>query len=126
MRAKELYFIWFKQHPDQANPSDLNTEEKYNYALSVGYEEFKLMEIARKQGLPFTKKEYWDKKLKPKRRRFFTPVESLEVLPGDPPNLDEFINASMQLLYAVRRYESDLFTYAERLETAYNGAGGEK
>ena len=65
-RAKELFREWFERHPYLANPTDINREEKYDYAVEIGWSAFGLMQRARKSNVaaygypyPFTKAEYW-------------------------------------------------------------------
>lgn len=54
--AEQLFIRFFKKHPRQKNPTDINTEEKFKYATNVGWENFRLMQQARKAGYSFTKR----------------------------------------------------------------------
>ncbi len=65
--AKALHEEWFKQYPKQKNPSDMNTEEKYHFAIRVGWVKYKMMQTARKGNVartgykyPWTKIGYWN------------------------------------------------------------------
>ncbi len=67
--AKELYKIWFSRNPDIKNPSDINREEKFDFAVDIGWYGVELMQRARKantkkNGFPFdwTKQKYWEGK----------------------------------------------------------------
>jgi len=69
--ARELYGEWFSIHPNIENPSDINKKEKYEFAVSIGWEKCRLMQLARKSNLkinnypyPWTKPEYWRSDLK--------------------------------------------------------------
>ncbi|MCP4477433.1 MAG: hypothetical protein GY818_05015 [Planctomycetaceae bacterium] len=64
--AKRLYGEWFALFPDVKNPSDINSELKFNYFIGLGWEALRLMQKARKCnvsrfGYPFewTKADYW-------------------------------------------------------------------
>lgn len=59
-QAKTLFQRWFKKHPTERNPSDLNTQEKFDYAMGMGFEKHRTMEYLRKQGAACTKPEYWE------------------------------------------------------------------
>jgi len=68
--AMDLYYSFFKRHPKAKNPTDLNTKEKYLYAMEIGYDLFKLMGTARKYHTkrnnfpyPWTHQAYWEDKL---------------------------------------------------------------
>ena len=59
-KAKDLYDRWFATHPDVTrpgvkNPTDINTERKFRFAMDIGWEDFSLMQRARKKGFDFTK-----------------------------------------------------------------------
>jgi len=60
---------------------------------------------------------------KPKRRRFFTPVESLEVLPGDPPDLDAFFSLFDWMLLTYDMDDIPVETW-QKLKAARHGEGG--
>ena len=45
--AKELYLVFFKRHGIK-NPTDMNCREKFEYAVEVGWDNFSLMQRARK------------------------------------------------------------------------------
>jgi len=54
-KAKKLYEEFHKKYPDIKNPTDINSEEKYNFFMNKSYEELSLMQRARKQAYSFTK-----------------------------------------------------------------------
>jgi hypothetical protein len=54
-QAKELYERFKRENPDVLNPTDMNTEEKYNFCRTITYEEYGLMQRARKQAYSFTR-----------------------------------------------------------------------
>lgn len=65
LTAKLLFGRWFKAGGAK-NPTDINTRAKYEFAVSIGWEQFALMQRARKDNVarnnypfPWTKKEYW-------------------------------------------------------------------
>jgi len=67
--AKRLYGEWFNLFPGVKNPSDINSEVKFNYFGRIGWESLRLMQKARKCNVkrfdyPFewTKAEYWEGK----------------------------------------------------------------
>ncbi len=69
--ARELYGEWFSMWPNIENPSDINKKEKYEFAMSIGWEKCKLMQMARKNNLkihnypyPWTKPKYWSSNFK--------------------------------------------------------------
>ena len=49
--AKQLYEIFFNQYPNLKNPSDINCEEKYHFALCIGWQNLQLMQKARKNNI---------------------------------------------------------------------------
>ena len=53
--AKALYEEFWKEHPEQKNPTDINTREKACFLALKGFENIALMQRARKKKLPFTK-----------------------------------------------------------------------
>ena len=53
--AKALYDEFWRMHPNQKNPSDINTEEKAYFLMLKGFEKIRLMQKARKQAYSFTK-----------------------------------------------------------------------
>lgn len=57
-RAKELYFYFFSEFK-QANPTDLNTIEKFDFAVVIGFEDLHLMQVARKYSHDFTLYSLW-------------------------------------------------------------------
>jgi len=57
-RAKRLYDAFFATHK-QSNPTDLNTEAKYEHAFDIGFEGYVLMQQARKESHNFTRYEIW-------------------------------------------------------------------
>ena len=52
--ARALYEEFWTLHPEQQNPSDINTIEKANFLMQKGFESISLMQRARKQGYDFT------------------------------------------------------------------------
>ena len=50
-----FYTLFFTSVPDQSNPTDLNTIEKWNFFQAQGFEVYKAMQTARKQGKEYTK-----------------------------------------------------------------------
>jgi hypothetical protein len=74
--AKDGFRLWFKNHPGKANPTDINSLEKFVWLRSISFEELQLMQRARKCNtkkfgypFPWTHWEYW-------RRRQTPPVKS--------------------------------------------------
>jgi hypothetical protein len=64
--AKELYRKWFALHPAVKNPSDMNSKAKFDFAGSIGWENLRLMQRARKANVktygypfPWTQADYW-------------------------------------------------------------------
>ncbi len=57
------YGVFFKENPNQKNPTDANTQEKWEYMCSIGFERYSCMLAARKAPkwykLEFTKPEFW-------------------------------------------------------------------
>ena len=45
--AKELYLVFFKRH-GLKNPTDMNARVKFEYAVEIGWDNFSLMQRARK------------------------------------------------------------------------------
>ena len=65
--AKALFELWFSEHPHIPNPTDVNKQEKYYFAVSIGWPRLSLMQRARKNNVkqygypfPWTKREYWE------------------------------------------------------------------
>ena len=56
---KKLYGKFFEAVPDQENPTDMNTQEKWLFMKSVGFFGYRKMINARKRGKPWTKRSYW-------------------------------------------------------------------
>jgi len=56
-QAQKDYERFWNKHPDQKNPSDINTIEKFNFAVSIGWTRLREMQRARKQGAPYTKRD---------------------------------------------------------------------
>lgn len=53
---------FFHRYPDQENPTDLNTVQKWNFATEIGFDRLRAMQAARKQGEDFTKRNAgWQK-----------------------------------------------------------------
>ncbi len=46
--AEELYRRWFVRYSDLKNPTDINSKEKFEYAFEIGWNNFSLMQKARK------------------------------------------------------------------------------
>lgn len=53
--ARLLYEEFWSLHPDQKNPSDINTQEKAAFLMMKGFESIRLMQRARKQKYDFTR-----------------------------------------------------------------------
>ena len=75
-KAMRLYRLWFKNNPSTRNPTDMNTRSKYEFCLSIGYEDYKLMQRCRKTHTqvcgwphPWTKPEYWELLAGKRKRR---------------------------------------------------------
>ena len=62
-QAQLDYGIFFRDNPGQKNPTDANTQEKWEYMISIGFERYSYMLAARKAKtqyrLSFTKPEFW-------------------------------------------------------------------
>ena len=65
--ARNLYRRWFALNPKTKNPTDVNTEAKYEFAKAIGWRRFKLMQSARKTNvatydypIEWTKPAYWE------------------------------------------------------------------
>ncbi len=62
-QAQLDYKTFFAKHPDQRNPTDTNTQEKWDFMTSIGFERYCHMLAARKAKkeyrLEFTKPEFW-------------------------------------------------------------------
>ena len=63
--TKQLFADWFRENPGTKNPPDLTKREKFNYAMRIGFDKHRAMVNARKQGLAWTKSEYWKPKICP-------------------------------------------------------------
>ena len=68
--AKELYLVFFKRH-GLKNPTDMNNRVKFEYAVEVGWDNFSLMQRARKcntkkNGYPYpwTHRDWWRGKIR--------------------------------------------------------------
>ncbi len=46
--ARELYRQWFAKYPKIKNPTDMNCKEKYDFGAAIGWEDYALMQRARK------------------------------------------------------------------------------
>lgn len=64
--AKKLYKAWFEKHPDISNPTDLNREEKFIFAMNIGWRNYALMQRFRKANTkingyphPWTMAGFW-------------------------------------------------------------------
>lgn len=53
-QVKKDYQDFFRKHPNQKNPSDINTEEKFNFAIKIGWKRLRAMQNARKARYNFT------------------------------------------------------------------------
>ena len=67
--ARNLYGKWFRENPKVKNPSDVNSSDKFNFAMDIGWPRLALMQKARKANTgkygypyPWTKWEYWEGK----------------------------------------------------------------
>ena len=76
--ARGLFQEWFTANPGIKNPTDPNTQEKYDNMVRLGWELFSLMQQARKfnteiNGYPYqwTRWEYWEKKLGTDQKELF-------------------------------------------------------
>lgn len=68
--AKEMYLVFFKRHW-QKNPTDLNTREKFEYAREISWDNYSLMQLARKSHTkkngwpyPWTHRDWWAGKIR--------------------------------------------------------------
>lgn len=64
--AKAGFQEWFSRYPDIDNPTDFNLIEKYHFAIEVGWQQFGMMQAARKKHsssknklYPWTTPVYW-------------------------------------------------------------------
>ena len=78
--AKDLYYSFFKK-TGQKNPTDLNTPEKYHFAVEIGYELFRLMQLARefhtaRNNFPYrwTHLGYWEDRLDSDQGKIHNPA----------------------------------------------------
>jgi hypothetical protein len=76
--AKSLYEEWFTANPGVKNPTDPNTQEKYDNMARMGWELFALMQAARKYNTeaneypyPWTRWEYWEKQINTDQKELF-------------------------------------------------------
>ena len=76
--ARGLFQEWFTANPGIKNPTDPNTQEKYDNMVRLGWELFSLMQAARKYNTeaneypyPWTRWEYWEKKLDTDQKELF-------------------------------------------------------
>jgi hypothetical protein len=53
--ARALFAEFFATHPSLRNPTDINHRDKAFFMFVKGWEKFRLMQRARKQGLDFTR-----------------------------------------------------------------------
>lgn len=56
-QVRKDYEEFWRRHPAQKNPSDINTEEKFNFAMEIGWKRLRAMQQARKSGEDFTRRE---------------------------------------------------------------------
>ena len=56
LQAQLDYEKFFKEFPNQRNPTDLNTPEKFKFAKKIGFQRYRAMQQARKQGEPWSRK----------------------------------------------------------------------
>lgn len=54
-KANILYKRFQREHPGMLNPTDINTEEKFNFFKTITWKEYSLMQTARKQAYSFTR-----------------------------------------------------------------------
>lgn len=66
-KTKSLYARWFAKYPTIANPTDVNSRAKFNFAVEIGWDNLALMLRFRKSNVkrtnyqyPWTKAEYWE------------------------------------------------------------------
>lgn len=76
--ARGLFQEWFTANPGIKNPTDPNTQEKYDNMVRLGWELFSLMQAARKYNTeaneypyPWTRWEYWERKLDTDQKELF-------------------------------------------------------
>jgi len=76
--AKGLFQEWFTANPGIKNPTDPNTQEKYDNMVRLGWELFSLMQAARKYNTeaneypyPWTRWEYWERELDTEQKELF-------------------------------------------------------
>lgn len=55
-QVQKDYEEFWRKNPEQKNPSDINTVEKFNFAMKIGWRRLRAMQQARKQGKEFTKR----------------------------------------------------------------------
>ena len=60
---RELYGRWFAKHPGVRNPTDINSQAKFLFAVEIGWEQFRSMQQSRKRGDEWSKWSYWEDKL---------------------------------------------------------------
>lgn len=53
------YRNFFARNPFQTNPTDINTREKFDFAVEQNWFGFADMQAARKRGEPWTKLSWW-------------------------------------------------------------------
>ena len=53
--VRKDYEDFWSQYPDQKNPADVNTKEKFDFAMSIGWRRFSAMQRA--SGRSFTRRE---------------------------------------------------------------------
>ncbi len=62
-QAQEDYGWFFMLYPDSKNPTDMNTQEKWDFVQAIGFERYSYMLAARKAKtkyrLDFTKPDFW-------------------------------------------------------------------
>ena len=54
-QSQKDYEEFFRRNPEQKNPTDLNTPEKWAFATYIGYERYTAMQSARKAARSYTK-----------------------------------------------------------------------
>jgi len=53
-QAEADYDEFFKRFPSQKNPGDINTVDKFNFAVEIGWDRLRILQACRKKALPFT------------------------------------------------------------------------
>lgn len=54
-QARQDYLLFWERHPTQRNPSDINTKEKFDFAMEIGWRRLQVMQHFRKRAAAWTK-----------------------------------------------------------------------